>query len=377
MTLQYATAASRAATIYFLSVIWTLAQSLVWMVTAEGLDWIQSREYGPLILEWDSFLLGAVFLTIDIHPDSLEFHHAKKASCIWSSSEEKLQSRSSSQSSSINHGGRRVTFDEQVFVLGRSGAVGGQQQQQRGFTPILNSNSCNSYSYIQDPHAVPTMTESPTRSTFAIPPTSAAPYCSSLSQEAEYLQRNYGYSYSHNYQYQYQYQYTDSPSSSRSNSCRSSICSVSSSESVDSFSSSDSAAKPTASSSTKSNSSASSRLAALFHHHHTPRHNSTLSHSPPTSSASSIDSSNAQPSISGTTKSKNLVHRIMHPHQHKRELELQHQIEFQQQQRRHTQPYHIPEFLDTMTEHEYQPSEHTRKTLKQRLGLNKKKSLSI
>jgi hypothetical protein len=67
----------------------------------------------------------------------------------------------------------------------------------------------------------------------------------------------------------------------------------------------------------------------------------------------------------------------MHPHQHKRELELQHQIEFQQQQRRHTQPYHIPEFLDTMTEHEYQPSEHTRKTLKQRLGLNKKKSLSI
>lgn len=378
MTLQYATAASRAATIYLLSVILTLAQSFLWMLTAEGLDWIQSREFGPLILEWDSFLLGAVFLTVDIHPDSLEFHHAKKASCVWSSSEGKQHSRSSSQSSSINNGGacgRRVTFDEQVLVLGRSGAVGGQQQQQRGITPILvNNNSCNSYSYIQDPHTAPIMTESPTRSTFAISSASAAPYCPSLSQEAEYLQRNYGYSYSNNYQYQYQY--ADSPSSSRSNSCRSSICSVSSSESIESSSSSDSAAKPTASS-TKSNSSTSSRLAALFHH--TPRHTSTLSHSPPSSSVSLIDSSNAQPSISGTTKSKSLVHRIMHPQKHKREVELQHQIELQQQQqqqqqRRHPQPYHIPEFLDAMMENEYQPAEHTRRTLKQRLGLNKKKS---
>ncbi|KAG0294004.1 hypothetical protein BGZ96_001916 [Linnemannia gamsii] len=375
MTLQYATAASRAATIYLLSVIWTLAQSFIWMVTAEGLDWIQSREFGPLILEWDSFLFGAVFLTVDIHPDSLEFHHAKNASCVWSSSEGKQHSRSSSRSSSLNNGGasgRRVTFfDEQVMVLGRSGAVGGQQQQQRGITPILiNNNSCNSYSYIQDPHGAPIMTESPTRSTFAISSPSAAPYCPSLSQEAEYLQRNYGYSYSNNYQYQYQY--TDSPSSSRSNSCRSSICSVSSSESIESSSSSDSAVKPTASS-TKSHSSSSSRLAALFHH--TPRHTSTVSHSPPTSSASSINSSNAQPSISGTTKSKNLVHRIMHPQKHKREVELQHQIELQQQQQQ--QPYYIPEFLDAMMENEYQPSEHTRKSLKQRLGLNKKKSQSF
>ncbi|KAK5814858.1 hypothetical protein F5H01DRAFT_344379 [Linnemannia elongata] len=349
MILQYLTAVSRAAAIFLLSAIWTLGQSLVWMVTAEGLDWIQSRDFGPLILEWDSFLLGAVFLAVDIHPDSIEFHHAKNC-CGWMSPS---HSRSSSRSSSLNGSGRRVTFDEQVKVLGHSGAV----QQQRGFTPILVNNSYN-YSYNQDPHT-PIMTESPTRSTF-----------SSLSQEVEFLQRNYGYSYN------YQHQYLDSPSSSRSNSCRSSICSVSSSESVESASSSSLAstsAKPAAS--TKSNSS--SRLAALFHHN-TSRHTTPNHHSPPTSSASSIDSI-AQPS---GTKSKNLVHRIMHPHQHKREIEqqlLHLQQQQQPQQRRYPQPYHIPEYLDAITlsssgvlEHEYQPSEHTRKTLKERLGLKKK-----
>ncbi|KAF9291913.1 hypothetical protein BGZ88_006665 [Linnemannia elongata] len=327
MILQYLIAVSRAAAIFLLSAIWTLGQSLVWMVTAEGLDWIQSRDFGPLILEWDSFLLGAVFLTVDIHPDSIEFHHAKNC-CGWMSPS---HSRSSSRSSSLNGSGRKVTFDEQVKVLGHSGAV----QQQRGFTPILVNNSYN-YSYNQDPHT-PIMTESPTRSTF-----------SSLSQEVEFLQRNYGYSYN------YQHQYLDSPSSSRSNSCRSSICSVSSSESVESASSSSLAstsAKPAAS--TKSNSS--SRLAALFHHN-TSRHTTPNHHSPPTSSASSIDSI-AQPS---GTKSKNLQQQ-------------------QPQQRRYPQPYHIPEYLDAMTlsssgvlEHEYQPSEHTRKTLKERLGLKKK-----
>lgn len=361
MILQYLTAATRAATIFFLSAVWTLGQSLIWMITAEGLDWIQSRDFGPLILEWDSFLFGAVFLTVDIHPDSIEFHHAKNC-CGWMSPS---HSRSSSRSSSMNSSGRRVTFDEQVKVLGRSGAVQ-QQQQQRGITPIFANNSYN-YSYNQDPHS-PIMTESPTRSTFSFG--SAAPSLSSFSQEAEFLQRNYGYSYN----YQYQHQYIDSPSSSRSNSCRSSICSVSSSESVESASSSSSAsasAKPTAS--TKSNSSSSSsRLASLFRHN-TSRH-ATNPRSPPTSSASSIDFS-AQPSGS---KSKNLVHRIMHPHQHKRELEQQ---LYQQQQQQQQQPYHIPEFLDAMSsssvmEHEYQPSEHTRKTLKQRLGL-KKKSHSI
>ncbi|KAG9061364.1 hypothetical protein KI688_007342 [Linnemannia hyalina] len=355
MTLQYLTAATRAAAFFFLSAVWTLGQSLVWMVTAEGLDWIQSRDFGPLILEWDSFLLGAIFLTVDIHPDSIEFHHAKPC-CGWMSPS---HSRSSSRSSSINSSGRRVTFDEKVKVLGRSGAV--QQQQQRGITPILVNNSYN-YSYNQDPYAAPIMTESPTRSTFS---SGSSP--SSLSQEAEFLQRNYGYSNN----YQYQHQYIDSPSSSRSNSCSSSICSVSSSESVESATSSSSAsasAKPTAS--TKSNSS--SRLVALFHHN-TSRHTSTNPHSPPTSSP--IDST--QPS---GTKSKNLVHRIMHPHQHKRELEQLIQQQQQQPQPRHDpQPYHIPEFLDVMTmssssvmEHEYQPSEHTRKTLKQRFGLKKK-----
>ncbi|KAF8948268.1 hypothetical protein BGZ47_005740 [Haplosporangium gracile] len=361
MILQYLTAATRAASIFLLSAIWTLGQSLIWMITAEGLDWIQSRDFGPLILEWDSFLLGAVFLTVDIHPDSIEFHHAKKRASGWMSPS---HSRSSSRSSTSNNSGRRVTFDEQVMVLGRSGAFTQQQQQQqqqRGITPILVNNSYN-YSYTQDPHVL-IMTESPTRSTF-LPFGSAAP-CPSLSQEPECFQHNYGYSY--NYNYQYQHQYIDSPSSSRSNSCRSSIYSVSSSESVESLSSLSSAStKPTASTSSKSKSS--SRLAALFHH--TPRH--STSHSP--SSPSSIDS-NAQPS-----KSKNLVHRIMHPHQHKRELEL----ELQQQQQGmiyYPQPYHIPEFLDAMNsssmmEHEYQPSEHTRKTLKQRLGI-KKKSHSV
>ncbi|KAF9549506.1 hypothetical protein EC957_003456 [Mortierella hygrophila] len=359
MTLQYLTAATRAAAFFFLSAVWTLGQSLVLMVTAEGLDWIQSRDFGPLILEWDSFLLGAIFLTVDIHPDSIEFHHAKACSGWMSPS----HSRSSSRSSSINGSGRRVTFDEQVKVLGRSGAVQQQQkQQQRGVTPILVNNSYN-YSYNQDPYAAPIMTESPTRSTFS----GSSPF--SLSQEAEFLQRSYG----HSYNYQYQHQYIDSPSSSRSNSCSSSICSVSSSDSVESATSSSSAsasAKPTVS--TKSNSS--SRLVALFHHN-TFRHTSTNPHSPPTSSP--IDST--QPS---GTKSKKLVHRIMHPHQHKRELEqLSHQQQQQQQpqQRHDSQPYHIPEFLDVMTmssssvmEHEYQPSEHTRKTLKQRFGLKKK-----
>ncbi|KAF9901962.1 hypothetical protein EC991_005452 [Linnemannia zychae] len=376
MVLQYLTAASRAAIIYLVSVIWTLAQSLVWMVTAEGLDWIQSQSFGPLILEWDSFLFGAVFLTVDIHPDSMEYHHAKHC-CGWSSSSSsvKSHSRTNSRSSSLstNNTGRRVTFDEQVMVLGRSGAVGARGG---GVTPIL-INSSNSYyhsssasfsSFCQDPHA-PIITESPTRSTFG-----PAPAFSPL-QEAEYLQRNYGYGY----------QFIDSPSSSRSNSCRSSICSVSSTSSSESNNDREYAKPASSSTSTKSNSS--KRLAALFHS--SSRH--TTAHSPPSSSSSSIDLS-TQPS--GTDKkSKNLVHRMLHPHQHKRELEHQHQLQLQlqqlqqqqqrpqQQMRQYPQPYHIPEFLDAMTtsssvmDHEYQPSEHTRKTLKQRLGL-KKKSLS-
>ncbi|KAK3842402.1 MAG: hypothetical protein J3R72DRAFT_442979 [Linnemannia gamsii] len=371
MVLQYLAAASRAATIYLVSVIWTLAQSLMWMVTAEGLDWIQSQSFGPLILEWDSFLFGAVFLTVEIHPDSIEHHHVKRC-CGWSSV--KSHSRNNSRASSLstsNNSSRRVTFDEQVMVLG--GASGAQQQQQRGgVTPIL-VNSSNSYYYSssysasysafsQDPHA-PILTESPTRSTFAPAP------CFSSLQEAEYLQHNFGYGY----------QFIDSPSSSRSNSCRSSICSVSSSSSSESIDKE--SAKPTVS--TKSNSS--SRLAALFHHSSSSRHTTTTTFSPTSSSSSSIDLS-TQPSGTATDKkSKNLVHRIMHPHQHKRELEYQQQQQQQpqQQMRQYPQPYHIPEFLDVMTslsstsmmEHEYQPSEHTRKTLKQRLGL-KKKSLS-
>ncbi|KAF9118873.1 hypothetical protein BGW39_000792 [Mortierella sp. 14UC] len=380
MVLQYLAAASRAAIIYLVSVIWTLAQSLFWMVTAEGLDWIQSQSFGPLILEWDSFLFGAVFLTVEIHPDSIEYHHAKRC-CGWSSSSSvKSHSRTNSRSSSLstNNTGRRVTFDEQVMVLGGSGAAGARG----GVTPILvnssnsyYSSSSSSYSgFSQVPHA-PIMTESPTRSTFA-----PAPSFSSL-QEAEYLQRNYGYGY----------QFIDSPSSSRSNSCRSSICSVSSSSSSESNACNDrESAKPTSPSTSSTKSNSSSRLAALFHS--SSRH--TTSHSPPCSSSSSSIDLSTQPS--GTDKrSKNLVHRMLHPHQHKRELEHQHQLQLQlqqlqqqqqqqpqqQQMRHYPQPYHIPEFLDAMTtsssvmDHEYQPSEHTRKTLKQRLGL-KKKSLS-
>ncbi|KAG0275817.1 hypothetical protein BGZ95_008346 [Linnemannia exigua] len=384
MVLQYLTAASRAATIYLVSVIWTLAQSMMWMVTAEGLDWIQSQSFGPLILEWDSFLFGAVFLTIEIHPDSIEHHHAKRC-CGWGSV--KGHSRNNSRASSLstsNSSGRRVTFDEQVMVLGSASGARGV------VTPIL-VNSSNSYYYSssssasysafsQDPHA-PILTESPTRSTFAPAP------CPSSLQEAEYLQRNFGYGY----------QFIDSPSSSRSNSCRSSICSVSSSSSSES--NDRESAKPTAS--MKSNSS--SRLAALFHHSSSSRHTTTTTTFSPTSSSSSSIDLSTQPSSGTSTdkKSKNLVHRIMHPHQHKRELEHQHQLQLQlqqlqqlqqqqqqqpqqqQQMRQYPQPYHIPEFLDAMTssslasmmEHEYQPSEHTRKTLKQRLGL-KKKSLS-
>ncbi|KAF9931552.1 hypothetical protein FBU30_009937 [Linnemannia zychae] len=345
MVLQYLAIIAYSAAYSFLSVVWSLTQSLIWMIVADGLDWIQSRSFGPLILEWDSFLFGVVFMTVDIHPESIEYHH-KMASSGWPSTHARSDSRSSSRSnsqSSSNSSGRRVTFDEQVMVLGRSGAARVQQQHGNGVTPILVSNSSFIPAYPCQDSYVPVITESPTRSTFA------------FSQELEFLQRNYGYNYS---------QFNDSPSSSRSSSCRSSICSISSTESDKE---SATVAKSTApsSSSTKSNS---SRLTSLFHH---VRH---TQHSPSTLPSPSIDLSTQPSGTHNEKKSKTLVHRIMHPHQHKRELELQQQQ--QENMRRHSHPYHAPEFLDAMAlsmiEHEYQPSEHTRKTFKERIGLKKK-----
>ncbi|KAG0040352.1 hypothetical protein BGZ82_003358 [Podila clonocystis] len=136
---QYSMAATQAFTLYLLSVICSLVHSIMIIATIEGLDWIQT--FGPLVLEWDSFLFGAVFLTMEIdlgsmdpasksyyiskheeeaHSNSVstrgsdkstppQFHHHNKPSSSVSSN----TSHSSSSSSS-----KRVTFDEQVLVLG-------------------------------------------------------------------------------------------------------------------------------------------------------------------------------------------------------------------------------------------------------------------
>ncbi|KAG0338803.1 hypothetical protein BG000_003372 [Podila horticola] len=145
---QYTMAATQAFTLYFLSVICSLIHSVMIIATIEGLDWIQT--FGPLVLEWDSFLFGAVFLTMEIDlGDSVSTRSDKSTPPF------RHNKPSSSVSSNSSHSSKRVTFDEQVLVLGTATVAKPQ------ITPIDTR---------VDP-SVP-FTESPTR---ASPPRCASP----------------------------------------------------------------------------------------------------------------------------------------------------------------------------------------------------------
>ncbi|KAG0091670.1 hypothetical protein BGZ93_002568 [Podila epicladia] len=172
--IQYSMAATQAFTLYFLSVICSLVHSVVIIATIEGLDWIQS--FGPLVFEWDSFLFGAIFLTMEIDLGSMD--PASKSYYISKHEEEarsyavstrgtdkstpqqlrhhnKPSSSISSNSSHSSHS-KRVTFDEQVLVLGTATVA-----KYPHITPI-------------DTRIDPTvpLTESPTRTS---PPRCASP----------------------------------------------------------------------------------------------------------------------------------------------------------------------------------------------------------
>ncbi|KAF9319716.1 hypothetical protein BG003_008364 [Podila horticola] len=166
---QYTMAATQAFTLYFLSVICSLIHSVMIIATIEGLDWIQT--FGPLVLEWDSFLFGAVFLTMEIDlgsmdPASKSYYISKHEEEAHSDSVSTRSDKStppfrhhnkpsSSVSSNSSHSSKRVTFDEQVLVLGTATVAKPQ------VTPIDTR---------VDP-SVP-LTESPTR---ASPPRCASP----------------------------------------------------------------------------------------------------------------------------------------------------------------------------------------------------------
>ncbi|KAF9395926.1 hypothetical protein CPC16_006005 [Podila verticillata] len=169
---QYSMAATQAFTLYFLSVICSLVHSVMIIATIEGLGWIQT--FGPLVLEWDSFLFGAVFLTMEIDLGSMD--PASKSYYISTHEEEarsNLSKResdkstpphflhhykpsSSVSSNSSSSSNKRVTFDEQVLVLGTATVAKHNQ-----ITPIDTRI---------DP-SVP-LTESPTRTS---PPRCASP----------------------------------------------------------------------------------------------------------------------------------------------------------------------------------------------------------
>ncbi|KAG0202395.1 hypothetical protein BGX28_005056 [Mortierella sp. GBA30] len=349
MLLQYSAAAAQAGTLYLFSALWTLTQSLVFMITAVGLDWIQS--FGPMVLEWDSFLLGAVFLTMDIDPESLDEHMYPKMLTHAEHRDrqpDRQQHRQGSGSTLSSTNSKKVTFHEQVLVL--DGAV------QSGPSPIFTNGRFDPY--------IP-ISESPTRSSFIhTSPTSdiTADHRAMLIQtqrdEAEYHRRMTSAASFSPVSF-------GSPSSSRSGSCQSSIRSVSSD-------SSDKEARHI-------RTTTSSRLAAFFHPHSQHRqHNSRLHDLMSDASQSTLERK--------SSGSKNLVKRIMHPYQHKREQEHQQQQQ-QQQQQLYLYEQHCQQQITTAQESmccsmasnncdcEYQPILHSRKTLIQRLGLKKKRSL--
>ncbi|KAG0052928.1 hypothetical protein BGZ83_001949 [Gryganskiella cystojenkinii] len=344
------------------------------MFTAQSLEWIQSL--GPMVwLAWDSFLPGALFLTMNIDPDLLDGDHHPEAMIPLPSSSSKTASSRSSRSSS-NSSNKKVTFDEQVMILGRSAALAQQIQQQQ-------QHADRSYSVMIDP--TQPLVESPTRTEFF----DKHSILSMMRQEeAAYQQQHY-----YNTNKGYRSTGTNStvsnassdnmslsdcggsPASSRSNSCRSSICSIDSNESRE----------------TKK--STSSRIAALFHPH---RHASTASRpSSPVGSSRHIHGStlgdfafNTQQKVSATALVPNtaafadslpsvipthhkhpLMHKIMHPHQHKRELLGQQQL---QQQQQIGTPRSSQEEVWSLTD--YEPRHKTKsKTLGERLGLKKNK----
>ncbi|KAF9403410.1 hypothetical protein BGX21_004452 [Mortierella sp. AD011] len=68
--LQYSIAAIHGVTLYFLSVILSIAQLIMITFTVENLDWIQS--YTPLMHEWNSRFPGFVFPAMDIEDEDEE-----------------------------------------------------------------------------------------------------------------------------------------------------------------------------------------------------------------------------------------------------------------------------------------------------------------
>ncbi|KAG0365989.1 hypothetical protein BGZ54_005975 [Gamsiella multidivaricata] len=335
--LQHLGAVTHAATAYLFSAIWTLTQSVAWVMVVQGLNWIQTL--GPMILHWDSFLLGAIFLTMDISLDALDNHlyllnlqHQPYQPAQTHRSKATASSASSSKpaSASMTTISKKVTFHEQVMVLGAAA--------QRG--PVLPLIYTAHDSSRIDP-SVP-LSESPTRLSFyqAQPNQEKRLLDSSVllvkmqREEAEYHRsKSPGASVIPMVPMVF-----ESPSSSRSSSCRSSICSVSS----DNSDISDKEAK--------SSRSASARLAALFHPHgHQQQQRASAQH---------IDNAHTTVVQSADKKGhggKAFVHRIIHPRKHKRELEQQ------------------PEQLEYANDGEYQPDMHARKNLIQRLGLKKSK----
>ncbi|GJJ77705.1 hypothetical protein EMPS_10064 [Entomortierella parvispora] len=372
MLLQYTTAASHAATHYIFSAIWTLTQSLVILLTVQSLEWIQSL--GPMLLSWDIFLPGALFLTMNINPELLdgETHPEALIPLPIHRGSGSGSSRSSRSSSTTSN--KKVTFHEQVMVLGRSAAMAQQQQQRHDLS--LDSNGGNHYRSKID--ASLPLVESPTRSEFSFSMDDRLSLDHKRTVLAMMRQEEAAYHCSVN-------DNLSDCGSSRSNSCRSSICSVDSNDSRE-----------------VRKASSSSRLAKLFH----PRRQQQQLTPPPSRPCSPVAaqvdlvfdamvSANtaAAGSASMTTMAMHtsvpppphhkhpLVHRIMHPHQHKREVQQMHQSEAQSRSSLESDSWSI-------SSHEYQPEIcsqprktskgiKTGKTLGERLGLKKKKTVQI
>ncbi|KAI8358349.1 hypothetical protein B0O80DRAFT_444552 [Mortierella sp. GBAus27b] len=108
--------ASQSVPPYLISTIWIFLQSLIWIITAEALTWVQS--HGPVILPWDSFLLGSVFLIMDVDLDSVD----KTSYSILTRSRQQHHGYESEYSH------KKVKFDDQVLILGEAA--------QQGVTPI-------------------------------------------------------------------------------------------------------------------------------------------------------------------------------------------------------------------------------------------------
>ncbi|KAK3806361.1 MAG: hypothetical protein J3Q66DRAFT_358925 [Benniella sp.] len=290
---------------YLVPALWILMQSLAWIITAETLTWIQTL--GPMIPHWDNFLLGSIFLIMDIDLDSLDER-------LYPMLLKNPQQYRNGQGSGYS---KKVTFDDQVLILGEAA--------QRGVTPTdvpYNTRISVDYRRI-DPSSF--LSESPTSLSFWP--------CGSqerLVVDTSVAQRETGY-----------FVPSESPSSSRSSSCRSSICSTSSD------------------SSDRESTHHRSRFTALFHQQKAARSQTSEMTNLPTDKKSH-------------RRGKNLVRRIMHPHQHKREVELQ-----QQQQQHHhvVTPELVSPWSVNLSDTEYQPDAHHRKSFFERLGLKKRRSL--